>query len=118
MTKDQAMDIIENEIKFHREMAKGYEGIDASKIPQHLADPRVRAENHRKAYEAFEMALKALRQRNVLNELINTIREEINQSSTSKYICKDGAVIYTDVGYVEDWFNSYADVLRKKYNIV
>ena len=48
MTKDQAMDIIENEIKFHREMAEGYEGIDASKIPQHLADPRVRAENHRK----------------------------------------------------------------------
>lgn len=51
-----------------------------------------------------------------INELINTIREEINQSSTSKYICNDGTVIFTDVGYVEDWFCVYADVLRKKYD--
>lgn len=52
-----------------------------------------------------------------VNELIATIREEINQSSTSKYICNDGTVISTDVGYVEDWFCVYADVLRKRYNI-
>lgn len=51
-----------------------------------------------------------------INELINTIKAEINQSSTSKYICNDGTVICTDVGYVEDWFKEYADVLRKKYN--
>ena len=51
-----------------------------------------------------------------VNELINTMREEIDQSSTSKYICADGTIIYTDVGYVEDWFCVYAHVLRKKYN--
>ena len=53
----------------------------------------------------------------LIEEVINTIREEINQSSTSKYICNDGTIIYTDVGYVEDWFCVYADVLRKKYRI-
>ncbi len=53
----------------------------------------------------------------LINELIDTIREEINQSSTSKYICNDGTIIYTDVGYVEDWFCVYADVLRKKYGV-
>ena len=51
-----------------------------------------------------------------VNELIETIREEINQSSISKYICNDGTIIYTDVGYVEDWFCEYSDVLRKRYN--
>lgn len=58
-----------------------------------------------------------LSKRVIINELIETIREEINQSGTSKYICNDGTIIYTDVGYVEDWFCVYADVLRKKYNI-
>ena len=51
-----------------------------------------------------------------INELIDTITKEIEQSGTSKYICNDGTVISTDVGYVYDWFKEYADVLRKKYN--
>ena len=51
-----------------------------------------------------------------VNELIDTIKEELNQSSLSKYVCNDGTIICTDVGYVEDWFCVYADVLRKKYN--
>ena len=51
-----------------------------------------------------------------INELIDTITEEINQSNTSRYICNDGTVISTDVGYVEDWFKEYADVLRRRYN--
>lgn len=53
----------------------------------------------------------------IINELIKTIREEISQSSLSKYICNDGTIIYTDVGYVEDWFRVYSDVLKKRYNI-
>ena len=52
----------------------------------------------------------------LIDELIKAIREEIDQSSSSQYVCNDGTIIYTDVGYVEDWFREYADVLRKKYN--
>ena len=48
-----------------------------------------------------------------LEELINTIKKELEQSSISKYICEDGTVISTDVGYVEDWFYDYIKVLKK-----
>ena len=51
-----------------------------------------------------------------VNELIATITEELDKSNTSKYICNDGTVISTDVGYVEDWFKEYTDVLRRRYD--
>ena len=52
----------------------------------------------------------------LIEELISTINEEINQSpSTARYLCNDGTIISTDVGYVYDWFCKYADVLRKRY---
>ena len=53
----------------------------------------------------------------VVEEIIATIRDEINQSGLSEYVCNDGTVIYTDVGYVYDWFCEYVDVLKKKYDI-
>lgn len=53
---------------------------------------------------------------NFINELIATIIEEIKQSSSTEYLCNDGTVISTDVGYVYDWFKEYANVLRRKYN--
>ena len=53
---------------------------------------------------------------NLINELIETILEEIDQSSSCCYECKDGTVITTDVGYVGDWFNEYVDVLRRRYD--
>lgn len=51
----------------------------------------------------------------LIDELIKTIKEELEQSSLSKYICNDGTIIYTDVGYVEEWFWEYVNVLRKRY---
>ena len=52
----------------------------------------------------------------LIEELIATINEEINKSpSTSQYLCNDGTIICTDVGYVYDWFREYAEVLRRKY---
>ena len=49
----------------------------------------------------------------IINELIATITEELDLSSLTKYICKDGTVICTDVGYVYDWFKEYKKVLKK-----
>lgn len=52
----------------------------------------------------------------LIEELISTINEEIDQSpSTAHYLCSDGTIITTDVGYVYDWFRVYADVLRNRY---
>jgi hypothetical protein len=46
--------------------------------------------------------------------VLNAIKKELKQSSTTEYICNDGTVIHTDVGYVEDWFNKYEQVLRRR----
>ena len=56
------------------------------------------------------MEIKAL-----VEDIIKTIEEELNQSNQSYYRCKDGSEITTDVGYVEEWFNEYKDVLRERY---
>lgn len=56
------------------------------------------------------MDIKAL-----VEDIIKTIEEELNQSNQLYYRCKDGSEITTDVGYVEDWFNKYKDVLRERY---
>ena len=56
------------------------------------------------------MDIKAL-----VEDIIKTIEEELNQSNQLNYRCKDGSEITTDVGYVEDWFNEYKDVLRERY---
>ena len=46
--------------------------------------------------------------------LIAKINAEIRRSPNSAiYLCEDGVQISTDVGYVCDWFNDYADVLRR-----
>ena len=46
--------------------------------------------------------------------LIATIRKELDQSSSTRYCCEDGTIICTDVGYVEDWFQEYVEVLRRR----
>lgn len=56
------------------------------------------------------MDIKAL-----VEDIIKTIEEELNQSNQLYYRCKNGSEITTDVGYVEDWFNKYKDVLRERY---
>lgn len=53
--------------------------------------------------------------RALVEDIIKTIEEELNQSNQLYYRCKDGSEITTDVGYVEDWFNKYKDVLRERY---
>lgn len=47
--------------------------------------------------------------------LIAKIKREIERSNTSQYHCEDGTIIRTDVGYVEDWFDEYAEVLMRSY---
>lgn len=59
----------------------------------------------------------------LVEDIIKTIKEEIEDSLSATYYCKDGTVIETDVGYIYDWFVSrekldwigYEDVLRKRY---
>lgn len=54
-------------------------------------------------------------QKELVEEIINTIEEELKWSSQTRYICKDDSIISTDVRYVEDWFNEYKHVLRERY---
>lgn len=50
-----------------------------------------------------------------VEEVIAKIEREIEDENTSStlYVCEDGTKIHTDVGYVQDWFEYYADVLRR-----
>lgn len=50
-----------------------------------------------------------------VDELIKTIENELKNSSQTRYVCEDGSLIGTDVGYVEEWFDEYKYVLREKY---
>ena len=52
----------------------------------------------------------------VIDELIETIDKELFESTQTRYHCINGQLITTDVGYVEEWWNEYKNVLRgKKY---
>lgn len=54
----------------------------------------------------------------VVEGLITTICNEIHNSPYStEYLCEDGTIIRTDVGYVMEWFEEYQDVLRRRYGI-
>ncbi len=48
-----------------------------------------------------------------MNELVNRIEEELNNSTSTEYKCLDGTIIKTDVGYVEDWFKEWKNSVPK-----
>lgn len=50
-----------------------------------------------------------------IEELIETIEQELSHSSSCQYKCEDGTTIVTDVGYIWEWFGEYSEVLRKRY---
>ena len=51
-----------------------------------------------------------------LEALISTIEREIDESpNSSHYLCSDGTIICTDVGYVYEWIGEYAGVLMRSY---
>lgn len=54
----------------------------------------------------------------IVKDIIDTIERELKNDETSsiEYVCEDGTVIHTDVGYVYEWFNEYREVLRRKYS--
>ena len=56
-------------------------------------------------------------QKELVEEIIKTIEEEIKQSSQTRYVCKDNSIISTDVRQVENWFDEYKYVLRERYKI-
>ena len=62
--------------------------------------------------EDFDIVLK---QRKVIDELIETIDKELFESTQTRYHCINGQLITTDVGYVEEWWNEYKNVLRSRY---
>ena len=50
-----------------------------------------------------------------IDELATAFYDEVKHSNSSQYICNDGTIIDTDVGYVVEWFREYIDVLKKRY---
>lgn len=52
----------------------------------------------------------------IIEELIQTIEEEIINSGESIYVCKNGRKIITDVGYIKEWFDEYKNILREKFS--
>lgn len=56
-----------------------------------------------------------MNKKELIEEVISTIETEIEKSSSTRYYCEDGDIIPTDVGYVNDWFDKYKEVLRKRY---
>lgn len=53
-----------------------------------------------------------------IEELIETIEQELSKSSSCDYKCENGTIIVTDVGYVHEWFEEYIEVLRRRYGNV
>lgn len=51
----------------------------------------------------------------IVLEIIETIEKELDQSSSVYYECIEGNEICTDVGYIEEWFNEYKKMLKKRY---
>jgi len=51
----------------------------------------------------------------LVEEIISTIKSEIENSNQVEYRCSNGHTIFTDVGYVEEWFEEYKDILRERY---
>lgn len=51
----------------------------------------------------------------VIDDLINTIERELQNSTSARYRTAEGDYIDTDVNYVYDWFREYEDVLRLRY---
>lgn len=51
-----------------------------------------------------------------VKELLDKIERELDNSTSIKYICEDGSVITTDVGYVEEWFVEYRKIIEKENN--
>lgn len=47
-------------------------------------------------------------------ELLDRIERELKNSTSTKYICEDGTIIITDVGYVEDWLVEYKKVIERE----
>lgn len=52
-----------------------------------------------------------------IKELISTIEDELDNSSSTEYCCEDDTCIGTDVGYVEEWFDEYKLKLYKRYGL-
>lgn len=51
----------------------------------------------------------------VIDDLINTIERELQNSTSARYRTAEGDYIDTDVDYVYDWFKEYKDVLLLRY---
>jgi len=47
-------------------------------------------------------------------ELLEKIKRELDNSTSTQYICEDGSVIITDVGCVEDWFVEYRETIERE----
>jgi hypothetical protein len=47
-------------------------------------------------------------------ELLDRIERELKNSTSTQYICEDGTIIITDVGYVEDWLVKYRKVIERE----
>lgn len=51
----------------------------------------------------------------VIDDLINTIERELQNSTSTRYRTSEGDYIDTDVNYVYDWFRGYENVLHARY---
>lgn len=47
-------------------------------------------------------------------ELLDRIERELKNSTSTQYICEDGTIIITDVGYVEEWLVEYRKVIERE----
>lgn len=85
--------------------------------------------------ESLEMAIKSLEevqeyrklgtveelkniQNKTISDLIKTIEKEFDSwGGDTTYRCEDETIIYTDAGFVYEWFQEYKEVLKRRYGI-
>lgn len=54
-------------------------------------------------------------EKEVANQIIDTINDEISNSPFILYECKDWETITTNVGYVYEWFEKISRNIEKRY---
>lgn len=100
----QKTDIIIEKMK-----KKKYAGIGTDVIPMFM-------NKMIEAYDKSNSIDKEVNKKELIEEIINTIYEEIENSGDSYYVTKENQEFSADVGYVKEWLDDYKEVLRKRYS--
>ena len=85
-----------------------YAGISTDQIPMFM-------NKMIEKYDKSKSVENEINKKELIEEIIEVIYEEIKNSGDSYYVTKEGYTFSSDVGYVKEWLDDYKDILLKRY---